>query len=165
MIILIGLIVVGAFLLQGLFGIFQIKNFSRNYRELRLLGPYRILIGKNPKRFFSGSLMLIAIDNDGNIKEARLMQGVTVFAKFRTLKKLEGKNIAVLTADYQELKRMNKLTRQCLLNAYKTFVDFKTQKLSASAYDTSVNVFNMPLFTKIGLMANNLKANMSKKFN
>ena len=68
MIILIGLIVVGAFLLQGLFGIFQIKNFSRNYRELRLLGPYRILIGKNPKRFFSGSLMLIAIDNDGNIK-------------------------------------------------------------------------------------------------
>ena len=73
MIILIGLIVVGAFLLQGLFGIFQIKNFSRNYRELRLLGPYRILIGKNPKRFFSGSLMLIAIDNDGNIKEARLM--------------------------------------------------------------------------------------------
>ncbi|MSE05904.1 transcriptional regulator, partial [Lactobacillus salivarius] len=39
------------------------------------------------------------------------------------------------------------------------------QKLSASAYDTSVNVFNMPLFTKIGLMANNLKANMSKKFN
>ena len=164
MIILIGLIVVGAFLLQGLFGIFQIKNFSRNYRELRLLGPYRILIGKNPKRFFSGSLMLIAID-DGNIKEARLMQGVTVFAKFRTLKKLEGKNIAVLAADYQELKRMNKLTRQCLLNAYKTFVDFKTQKLSASAYDTSVNVFNMPLFTKIGLMANNLKANMSKKFN
>ena len=102
---------------------------------------------------------------DGNIKEARLMQGVTVFAKFRTLKKLEGKNIAVLAADYQELKRMNKLTRQCLLNAYKTFVDFKTQKLSASAYDTSVNVFNMPLFTKIGLMANNLKANMSKKFN
>ncbi len=109
--------------------------------------------------------MLIAIDNDGNIKEARLMQGVTVFAKFRILKKLEGKNIAVLAADYQELKRMNKLTRQCLLNAYKTFVDFKTQKLSASAYDTSVNVFNMPLFTKIGLMANNLKANMSKKFN
>ena len=70
MIILIGLIVVGAFLLQGLFGIFQIKNFSRNYRELRLLGPYRILIGKNPKRFFSGSLMLIAIDNDGNIKDS-----------------------------------------------------------------------------------------------
>ena len=153
-----GLEVIGAFLAEELA---KAGVLSMNaHKTIYIVTPEF-----NPKRFFSGSLMLIAIDNDGNIKEARLMQGVTVFAKFRTLKKLEGKNIAVLAADYQELKRMNKLTRQCLLNAYKTFVDFKTQKLSASAYDTSVNVFNMPLFTKIGLMANNLKVNMSKKFN
>ena len=162
MIFLIGLFIVSAFLLQGLLGIFQIKNFSKNYRELRLLGAYRILIGKNPKRFFSGTLMLIAIDDNGNIKEARLMQGVTFFAKFKSVKELRNKNIAILAADYQELSKMNRLTRQCLLNAYKTFVDFKTKKLSASAYDTSKNVFNMPLFTKVSLLINNLKMSLSK---
>ncbi|WP_263851512.1 transcriptional regulator GutM [Ligilactobacillus agilis] len=106
--------------------------------------------------------MLIAIDDDGNIKEARLMQGVTVFAKFKQVPELKGQNIALLAADYQALNKLNKLTRQCLLNAYKTFIDFKTQKLSKSAYDTSKNVFTMPLFTKITMVINNLKATLSR---
>lgn len=45
----LGLMLVAAFLLQGLFGFIQIKNFSENYRIMRQQG--RVLIGKNLSAF------------------------------------------------------------------------------------------------------------------
>jgi DNA-binding transcriptional regulator of glucitol operon len=118
---IIGLFLVSAFLLQGALGFLQIKNFSRNFSVLRKQG--RVLIGKNPKRFNSGSLMLISIDESGLIKEARIMKGVTIFAKFKSLSMLSGKYLQVVAADYDELHHFDRLTRQCLLNAYRNYID------------------------------------------
>jgi DNA-binding transcriptional regulator of glucitol operon len=162
---MIGIILVSAFLLQGALGFFQIKNFTKNFRELRKQG--RVLIGKNPKRFNSGSLMLISINEDGLIHDARIMKGVTIFAKFKSLPKLTDQYLPVIAADYDEMHKLDRLTRQCLLNAYRNFIDFKAGKLAESAYDTSVNVFTMPLFAKIqqvGLSATSIVKQRYKTF-
>ncbi|GAF41168.1 sorbitol operon activator [Agrilactobacillus composti DSM 18527 = JCM 14202] len=145
--LVLGLALVGAFLIQSALGFFQIKNFSKNYSELRHQG--RVLIGKNPKRFQSGTLFLISITADGLIQEARIMKGITIFAKFKTIPSLAGQYLLVVAADYTQLQRMDRLTRGCLLNAYKNYVEFRNGKLADSAYDTSVNVFSMPMFVKI----------------
>lgn len=48
-ILILGIFVAAAFLLQALMGYFQIRNFARNYHAVRQEG--RVLIGKNPRRF------------------------------------------------------------------------------------------------------------------
>ncbi|VDG20869.1 sorbitol operon activator [Lactobacillus plantarum WCFS1] [Lactiplantibacillus mudanjiangensis] len=143
----LGIGLVAAFLLQGLLGFIQIKNFSQNYRELRQHG--RVLIGKNPKRLQAGSLLLLAIDLDGNIKEARIMKGVTIFAHFKQLPLLKQHNIVVVAADNEMMQQVDKLTRGCILNAYRNFVNFKTGQLAYDDLNTNVNIFSMPLFEKI----------------
>ncbi|CAM3124123.1 transcriptional regulator GutM [Lactiplantibacillus plajomi] len=142
----LGIGLAGAFLLQGLFGFIQIKNFTINYRTMREHG--RVLIGKNPKRLQAGSLLLLAIDLDGNISKARMMKGVTVFAHFKSLPALVGKNIGMVACDHQEMQYFDKLTQGCILNAYRNFVNFKTGQLAYDDLDTSVNIFAMPLFEK-----------------
>ncbi|MFD0898531.1 transcriptional regulator GutM [Loigolactobacillus binensis] len=160
--LIIGLFLVSAFLLQGALGFIQIKNFTKNFSELRKQG--RVLIGKNPKRFNSGSLMLISIDDQGLIKEARIMKGVTIFAKFKSLPQLAGSYLPVVAADYDELHHFDRLTRQCLLNAYRNYIDFKAGKLSSDAYDTSVNVFSMPLFVKIQQVGLNVTTTVKQRY-
>lgn len=143
----LGIGLVAAFLLQGLLGFFQIKNFSKNYGEMRQAG--RVLIGKNPKRVQSGSLLLLSINGDGDIQAARIMKGVTVFAHFKPLSRIVGHNIVALAADYDALASIDKLTRGCILNALRNFINYKTGQLAYDDLNTSVNIFSLPLFTKI----------------
>ncbi|UQS81910.1 transcriptional regulator GutM [Bombilactobacillus folatiphilus] len=148
MMIMFGLIFVGAFLLQGLLGFFQIKNFSMNYRLLRKQGQ-RVLIGKNPKKIRSGTLLLLAMNESGQIQDAKLMKGVTVFAKFKDLTSLRNQNLAMVATDYDSLHQYDTLTRQCIQNAYKNYVDFQTGQLASSEYDTQINVFALPMFVQL----------------
>nr|WP_243679734.1 transcriptional regulator GutM [Lactiplantibacillus plantarum] len=76
MLIYFGVILVSAFLLQGFLGLRQIKNFSKTFHQLRVLAP--VAIGKNPKKLRSGTLILLAIKDDGTILEAQMMKGVTI---------------------------------------------------------------------------------------
>lgn len=161
--LIIGLFLVGAFLLQGALGLIQIKNFTKNYRDLRLMG--RVLIGKNPKRFRSGSLILMSIDEVGKIKAARIMKGVTIFVKFKALPELTGEYLAMVAADHDTLKKYDRLTQQCILNAYRNYIDFKAGKLNASDYDTSTNVFTMPLFEKIRSIGLTTMASLKQRRN
>lgn len=164
MLLIFGIVLVLAFLFQGIMGFFQIKNFSRNFSEVRQQG--KVLIGKNPKHFQSGTLMLMAIDEQtGRIKEARIMKGVTVFAKFQSLPQLNNQNLAVVATDHQFLQQFNRLVQQCILNAYQNFIDFKTGTLSASEFDTSVNVFTMPLFSQMHLWGQQLVTRVKKLSN
>jgi len=160
--LLIGIVLVSAFLLQGLLGFFQIRSFSKHFQQMRRQG--KVLIGKNPRKIQSGSLMLMAIDTDGNIKAAQLLQGVTVFAHFKPAKQLVGQNIAVLGADYDQLRHFNRLTRQCILNAYQNFINYRTGHLTAEAFDTKVNVFALPLVDQIKNQSSRLLGTLKQHF-
>ncbi|WP_159255902.1 transcriptional regulator GutM [Lactiplantibacillus pentosus] len=147
MMLYLGIMLVAAFLLQGLFGFIQIKNFSENYRKMRQ--RRRVLIGKNPKRFQAGTILLLAIDREGDIKEARVMKGITIFVKFKPLSRVVGRNIVDIATDYEFMIGVDHLTRGCILNAYRNFVNFKTNQLSHEDLNTSTDIFAMPMFAWI----------------
>ncbi|MDV7758812.1 transcriptional regulator GutM [Liquorilactobacillus mali] len=147
MLIYFGIILVVAFLIQGLLGLKQIKDFSTTFHQLRLLAP--VAIGKNPKKFQSGTLILIAVKEDGSIAEARMMKGITIFAKFKELKSLRGENIAEVAASFEQLKQFDKLTRVCFLDAYKNYVNYKANKLRPHDFDSTVKIWSLPMVEKI----------------
>lgn len=115
-IMLIIMLAVG-FGVQYLLGILQIKNFNKNYMELRNNG--RVAIGRKPSIFKSGTLVLLQLNGKNEIEEARYMQGVTVFAKFKNLKGLEGHKITKIKD--KDLSNYNKLLVKAILDAQHTF--------------------------------------------
>ncbi|WP_019167045.1 transcriptional regulator GutM [Staphylococcus delphini] len=115
-ILLIVLAAIGL-VIQYLLGIVQIKNFSKNYIELRKKG--RVAIGRKPTIFRSGTLVLLQLNRQNVIESARYMQGVTVFAKFKELKGLEGRKIMTLNSN--NLKGYNRLQINAILDAKNTF--------------------------------------------
>jgi len=147
MLIYFGIILVGAFLFQGVLGLKQIKNFSKTFHQLRLLAP--VAIGKNPKKLRAGTLILIAVKDDGTIAEAQMMKGVTIFAKFKEVKALRNQNLAEIAASYDQLKQFDKLTRVCLLDAYRNYINYKVNKLKPEDFDGSVKIWSLPMVDKL----------------
>ncbi|MCD8818258.1 transcriptional regulator GutM [Mammaliicoccus sciuri] len=115
-IILIIMLAVG-FVIQYLLGLLQIKNFTKHYKNMREKG--RVAIGRRPAILKAGTLVLLQINNRNEIEEARYMQGVTVFSKFKKLKGLDGYKINKLRDT--DLKKYNKLLIKAILDAQHTF--------------------------------------------
>ncbi|WP_353421483.1 transcriptional regulator GutM [Staphylococcus delphini] len=115
-IMLIVLAAVG-YALQYFLGLLQIKNFSKNYIDLRHNG--KVAIGRKPSIFKSGTLVLVQINKKKVIEEVRYMQGVTVFAKFKKTDHLNGLRIDKLTMD--DLKSYNNLLSMAIIDARNTF--------------------------------------------
>ncbi|WP_040978406.1 transcriptional regulator GutM [Oceanobacillus jeddahense] len=115
-IILIIILAVG-FVIQYLFGFVQIKHFTKHYTELREKG--RVAIGRRPAIIRSGTLVLFQLNNKNEIEEARYLQGVTVFSRFKSLKGLEGKKINKLRKE--DFMAYNKLLKRAIIDAQHTF--------------------------------------------
>lgn len=161
MLIYFGIILVAAFLFQGLLGLKQIKNFSKTFHHLRVQAP--VAIGKNPKKLRAGTLILIAVKDDGTIVEAQMMKGVTIFAKFKELKALKSQSLAEVAASYDQLRKFDKLTRVCLLDAYRNYVSYKVNKLAPEDFDGSVKIWSLPMVEKIKSMYYKALGNRRKK--
>ncbi|EQE82275.1 glucitol operon activator family protein [Clostridioides difficile CD68] len=78
------------YLLNIFLGYLQLKDFNKNYIELKRKG--RVAIGRKKGRISSGTIVLILINDDGVIVETRKMQGVTVLARVKSFEGLVGKN-------------------------------------------------------------------------
>ncbi|MDO5410002.1 MAG: transcriptional regulator GutM [Lachnospiraceae bacterium] len=96
MILLIILFLV-AFALQYLLTFIQMRSFNEHYRNLRKQG--RVAIGKSKGAIRAGAIAMFAINSEGIILEGSYLQGVTVFARFHTLKGFEGMDVGKLTAE------------------------------------------------------------------
>lgn len=107
----------GAFILQNLFGYFQIRHFTSTFVKMRRKG--RVAIGKRKGNFRSGTLVFLVIDDKGIIIEAKKMQGVTVFAHFHSLPDLIDEPIQSITPE--KLLTYNKLLRLAVQNAVDTY--------------------------------------------
>ncbi|MFX3619216.1 MAG: transcriptional regulator GutM [Sporolactobacillus sp.] len=114
----------GAFILQNLFGYFQIRHFTATFVKMRRRG--RIAIGKRKGNFRSGTLVFLVIDEKGTIIEAQKMQGVTVFAHFHSLPDLIGDSIQSLAPE--KLLNYNKLLRFAVQNAADNYTMFAQGK-------------------------------------
>jgi len=105
-----------AFLLQYYFGYKQIKRFSIQMQELRKIG--RVVVGKKRGKLSSGTIVMIAVDNEGLIRKAIRLQGITSFSKFKELSEVKGQIIYLL--DSHQLNE-NKLIKQALDDAISNY--------------------------------------------
>jgi len=131
--ILIGITV---WILNFIFGLLQIKDFNKNYIELRKVG--KVAIGRKKGRLSSGTIVLIQIKDDGLIEESRMMQGVTVTARVKTFKGLEDKYIGQLGEN--DLKKFNKPLKKAILDAVKTYNTFKIKEVNKEKENLEVVV-------------------------
>lgn len=113
-------------LLNFLLGLLQIKDFNKNYIELRRLG--KVAIGRKKGRITSGTIVLIRINDGGLIEESRMMQGVTVAARVKNFYGLENKYIWQL--EECDLKKFNKPLKKAILDAVKNYKTFKSEEVS-----------------------------------
>ncbi len=144
-ILFISLLLGAVFLLQSFFGFLQVKNFVKVFRKMCKNG--KVLIGKNPKKLRAGTLLLLNIDKQGNISHAQIMKGVSIFARFKQLKSLEGNCLPLLASSYEELNNYDSLTQECILNAYRNLINYQTGKMSREDIDTSTNFLSLPVFS------------------
>ncbi|KAF1305741.1 transcriptional regulator GutM [Candidatus Enterococcus willemsii] len=115
-----GAFVVGAYILQVLFGMKQIKHFNQTYQELRRKG--KVAIGRRAGKVKAGTIILFAVDEHGNILDARKMQGVTVLAKFHPLPAYIGEDIHYMDKYHPMVRKENKLIQQAMENAREIYL-------------------------------------------
>ena len=115
-----GIFALAAFFLQAILGFQQIKHFNHVYQTLRKKG--KVAIGRRSGKFKAGTLVLFAVTNEGQILDAKKMQGVTVLAKFHSMPKYVGEDIHYLDTYNPLVRKENKLLQQAMKNAREVFL-------------------------------------------
>lgn len=118
----IKLLLIIAFLwgLQSILAYFQVKDLHRNVMELQKYP--KVGIGQNKGFFGPGTIIIIAIDSKGRIKKAKKMEGISVFARFRTVNTLT--NLYVNELKYV-LNDLNKPLKNAILEAVESMKENK----------------------------------------
>lgn len=94
-ILLIGL---GLFILQALLTYIQIKTCDKKIKEMRRKGT--VGMGAVKGKMKAGNIIILACDEEGYISDACIMQGITVFARFKPIKDIYNKHIGELKEKY-----------------------------------------------------------------
>ncbi len=82
------IIMIVLWVLQGFLTVFQLMNLKKRIGELEKYG--HVGMGAVKGRFKAGTMVLVAGNEDGEIVEAQLMQGRTIFAKFKPYQEIIG---------------------------------------------------------------------------
>lgn len=107
------LIIVAFYLLQVYMSYRQMEHFKRTilkYRDKGIMG-----LGVKKSRFGSGKVAVLVSDDKGNIIIAKIMSGVSVFARFRNKAELIGKSIDDLLMSLPEKGKEQIAIRGALL--------------------------------------------------
>lgn len=113
----LALFIGGAFIVQQLLGYFQIKHFTKEFVKLRRIG--KVAVGRKPGKFRAGTIVLFAINDAGQILQAKKLQGVTIMARMKDLAGFEGKNLRKLTDE--DLSGYNKLLQGAIRDAVNNY--------------------------------------------
>ena len=102
--------------LQCVFTLFQLKYFNREYINLRKKGF--VLIGKQRSRISRGCVILLLITRDGEILDGKVMNGYTVFTRFKTLAFVKNRNIM----ENWEDEKIDSVIKKALYNAQSNYI-------------------------------------------
>lgn len=111
---------IGAYGLQLVLGLLQVKHFNVVYKELRSKG--KIAIGRRPGKFRAGTLVFFGVKEEGEIFDARIMQGVTVLSKFRRADQYIGHDIHYIDKYHPLVQKENKLTQEAMEDARSVYL-------------------------------------------
>lgn len=141
-IILLGIIVILAFLIQYILTFFQMKSFTKVYKELRSQG--RVAIGRKKGGFNAGSIVMFSIDESGIILKGNYIQGVTVLARFRKLNGFEGRSLERIDQEFLKQFKLGNPLKKAILDGvsnYKTIMKGEEVKTPPSPFQKVGNFF------------------------
>ena len=150
--LIIGGIIVVAYIAQVLLGLKQIKNFNETYAQLRKKG--RVAIGRRAGKIQSGTIVMFAIDKDGKVLDARKMQGVTILARFRPMPAYVGQDIHYFDSYNPLVRKENKLLRIAIEDAREVFLrteagNYKDVPKSVPMIDWGAHLSTLPARFKL----------------
>ncbi|GAA5364859.1 transcriptional regulator GutM [Streptococcus uberis] len=119
-IVIFGIIVILAYVVQIILGMKQLKHFNKVYAELRKKG--RVAIGRRSGKIKSGTIVMFAIDKEGLVLDARKMQGVTVAAHFKKMPNFIGQDIHYFDTYNPLVRNENKLVQIAIEDARELFL-------------------------------------------
>lgn len=119
-IVIFGIIVILAYVVQIILGMKQLKHFNKVYAELRKKG--RVAIGRRSGKIKSGTIVMFAIDKEGLVLDARKMQGVTVAAHFKQMPNFIGQDIHYFDTYNSLVRNENKLVQIAIEDARELFL-------------------------------------------
>lgn len=105
--VVFGIFGVGAYMLQIIFSLKQIKNFNETYSKLRKQG--KVAIGRRSGKVKAGTIIMFAVNNQGIVLDCAKMQGVTVTARFQNMAEFIGEDIHYLDKFHPIVSQKNKL--------------------------------------------------------
>ncbi|MTC90174.1 transcriptional regulator [Streptococcus uberis] len=155
-IVIFGIIVILAYVVQIILGMKQLKHFNKVYTELRKKG--RVAIGRRSGKIKSGTIVMFAIDKEGLVLDARKMQGVTVAAYFKQMPNFIGQDIHYFDTYNPLVRNENKLVQIAIEDARELFL-----RMEAGSYqDVSKygSAFDLDFFLKS--LKNRLKYQFKK---
>ena len=91
--------------IQALGTYVQVQQYKKAVRRLHKKG--NIGIGSKRSRI-RNNIVIIACDNQGKIVDGELMEGLTVFTKFKQIPDIIGKDIFLLKEEYESLSKKEK---------------------------------------------------------
>ena len=104
----------------------QVRQYQAAVRRLRQRG--NVGIGGRKGRFGPGCIVLLACSGDGTIVGAEVMQGMTIFSRFRPVPDLYGQSVYNLKEEYESLPDK----RRRHYKGYEQAVDALIHRLSDS---------------------------------
>lgn len=83
---------------QLLLGLYQMRRFTRHIKAMRARYG-KVAIGKAKGGFRAGCILLLAIDDQYVITHGEILEGVTVFTRFREYDRLNALSLLSLSAE------------------------------------------------------------------
>ncbi|MHC1684565.1 MAG: transcriptional regulator GutM [Clostridiaceae bacterium] len=93
-------------ILQGVFTWFQINNYKKTVRSLRRKG--KIGIGTQKGKLKAGKIVILVSNELGKIVTGKEMRGSTIFARFKDIEGIQGKDIFTLREEVNQQNKKNK---------------------------------------------------------
>ncbi|SES10721.1 transcriptional regulator GutM [Streptococcus gallolyticus] len=154
--IVLGLVIILAYVIQFFLGLRQIKHFNQVYANLRKKG--RVAIGRRSGKLKSGTIVMFAIDKKGIVLTAKKMQGVTIMAHFKDMPDYIGQDIHYFDKYNPTVRKENKLMQIAIEDAREVFL-----RSEAGTYkDVPKAAPLVDLTTQIKLLSQRLKLQLKK---
>jgi len=116
------LLAAGLWILQGLFGFWQLRHFNQRFKLLRNEG--RVVVGKSKGRIMAGAVLMFCLDQDCKIIKGEKMEGISIFARLKPFNSLN--NLNLLEIEEKQYSGLDRPTCKAVMNAienYKAFIN------------------------------------------
>lgn len=119
-VLILMILAISAYAFQALLTMRQLKHFTKIYRQIRQKG--KVAIGRKSGGIKAGTIVFMAINAQGVVQETQIMQGISIFARFKQYKLFDGEELIFLDRKHPKVRQLNQLIQLAIEDARDTYV-------------------------------------------